>query len=253
MPEPTIYECRRIRAGPLVKECRMIRPRYCDGEPRDDRRQKRELKDMQHSALTWRQVDQLEIRLALLGFSATHYVLTFAPEHLPPNFKVLQKRWDAFMKRVRRHRRGVPLDYVYVIEGLHEGGRYHIHFICRSDDLSPEEVRFLWRYGMVNDTPVLKWETKKDLQTKRWYKYCKEGFRGLAYYLLKERLAGIIPVGKRKWNSSRTPGMKCPLVEVWEDTSPEITVPPDAVYKSLPAGRFNRFGSFYYADWIEFP
>ena len=91
-----VWYCYRQRAGPLVKECRALRPRYLPEEPVEDRRDKAQLKRYKHGGFDRRQVDRLEIRLALLP-QGTHYTLSYGEEHLPGDFAgVGGPLWDGW-------------------------------------------------------------------------------------------------------------------------------------------------------------
>lgn len=46
-------------------------------------------------------------------------------------------------------------DYIYLIEGRHGDIRYHIHLVLRNSDFSPAELGYLWKYGEVDDEPLL--------------------------------------------------------------------------------------------------
>ena len=77
MSEP-IWYCTRQRAGPLVKECRALRPRLGASDTRQDIQAKRTLQRSAHSAVNRTQVDRLELRNALFGYEGSHY--TTAPD-----------------------------------------------------------------------------------------------------------------------------------------------------------------------------
>lgn len=85
MSGPVWYCCRQ-RAGPLVKECRALRPRFGPDDTATDRKEKEQLRRRQYGTFERRQVDRLELRLALLGFRGTMHTLTFDSEHLPQRF-----------------------------------------------------------------------------------------------------------------------------------------------------------------------
>ena len=169
--------CCRQRAGPLVKECRAIRPRLSADDTAADRAAKKDVR----CAVNRRQTDRLELRLALFGWYGEHYTLTFDDEHLPRSFKDARRVLRNFLRRAHRWREqasGSPaLRYIYAVEGLHGDHRYHIHFVCDGRELAPAEVRYLWQGGEVHDEPVL---------------LGKGGYRRLAEYLTKERTDGIV-------------------------------------------------------------
>ena len=186
------WYCTCQRAGPLVKECRAIRPRLARTDSREDRRDKKEIIRSPHSAVCRSQADRLELRLALFGFEGTHYTLTYDSVHLPRTFREAMATKRAFMARARRFNEGQPFDWVTCVEGLHGDHRYHIHLVLRYSDFPPAVVRHLWRAGEVDDEPVL-------MPT--------GGYRRLAEYLTKERPDGIIiPSGGGR---GTTPGV-CP-------------------------------------------
>jgi len=230
--------CCRQRAGPLVKECRALRPRLSSDDTQDDAKKKNDLRRRQRCAVNRKQVDRLELRLALFGWTGTHYTLTFDPEHLPNRFADVRKALAAFLRRVRRWRgeEKPPLDYIYAIEGLHGDHRYHIHFICDYYDLSPVEISKLWGLGFVDDEPVL-------LKT--------GGYRRLAEYLNKERTDGVvIPIGRHPWSCSRSLTAKLPPAERWTSNSGVIQIPDDVMWCRRSA-EANDFGAYYFGTWIQ--
>lgn len=249
-PQP-IWHCVRQRAGPLVKECRALRPRFRPDDSALDRRGKEELKRYQRNAVNRKTVDRLELRLALLGNMGTHYTLTFDSASLPQDFAGVRRSLRAFLGRVARWREGQPLDYLYAIEGLHGDHRYHIHMACPYEQLSPVEVLALWRNGEVDDEPVLRKRRFLDPDTGEPVEVSDRGFRGLAEYLNKERTDGeIIPIGRHPWSCSRSLNAKMPPPEVWMDSSGVIEVPGGAIW-ARRGSLENDFGAYYYASWIE--
>lgn len=247
--------CCRQRAGPLVKECRAQRPRFGPEDTDADHNAKAELKRKQNGTLDRRQVDRLELRLALIGRTAVMYTLTFDREHLPRDFKGVRRELQNFFKRVQRWRerlgKPVTIDYIYCIEGLHGDRRYHVHFIADYYELSPEEVRFLWRCGEVDTEYVLEQNRKVCLANNRAIEIDRGGFRRIAEYLNKERTDGwVIPIGRHPWSCSRTLTEKLPAAEKWKDASGVITVPDDAVWVRRGSVE-NDWGAYYFASWIE--
>lgn len=253
MVDPLVWHCCRQRAGNLVKECRAIRPKFSGADTAQDHRAKAELKKYQKSAVNRRQVDRLEIRLAVLGPQGTHYTLTFDDEHLPRDFPNVRRTLRAYFARIKRHLgdTGPPLDYIYAIEGLHGDHRYHIHFCAAYDRLSPTEVQYLWRNGMVDDEPVLRTRTYQDPMTGEWVKVSDGGYRQLAEYLNKERTDGIIiPIGRHPWSCSRSLNAKVPAPEIWMDSSGAIEIPDDVIWARRGSTE-NDFGAYYFGSWIE--
>lgn len=235
MEDDLKWYCCRQRAGPLVKECRAIRPRFSPEDTRQERRDKKEIINSPYSAVCRSQADRLELRLALFGYEGDHYTLTFDDEHLPKNFAGVRNRLRAFFGRAKRWRHNQPFDYIYCIEGRHGDHRYHIHLVLRNTEFSPAEIRFLWKYGLVDDEPVL-------MKT--------GGFRRLAEYFNKERSDGfIIPVGRHPWSCSRSLLQKLPEPERWKDSSGVIEIPNEISW-SVRGNRTNDFGAYYYGSYI---
>lgn len=227
--------CVRQRAGPLVKECRALRPRIYQTDFVEDRRDKREIVNSPHSAVCRSQVDRLELRLALFGFHGTHYTATFDVEHLPPNYCGVRKYFRAFRERAKRWHQGAPYDWIGCIEGRHGDHRLHLHLVLRDGDFSPAEVRHLWRGGDVDDEPVLMRDG---------------GYRRLAKYFNKERPDGfVIPLDKKPWTTSRGLRQQLPAPERWRDDSPLIEVPDSAIW-CRRGSHENEFGAYYYASYI---
>lgn len=230
------WYCTCQRAGPLVKECRAIRPRLARTDSREDRRDKNEIIRSPHSAVCRSQADRLELRLALFGFEGTHYTLTYDSVHLPRTFREAMATKRAFMARARRFNEGRPFDWITCVEGLHGDHRYHIHMVLRYSDFPPAVVRHLWRAGEVDDEPVL-------MPT--------GGYRRLAEYLTKERTDGIIiPIGRRPWNCSRSLSQQLPPPERWRDESGVIDIPDDVLW-ARRGERSNSFGAYAYASYIQ--
>ncbi len=252
MGESGVWHCCRQRAGPLVKECRALRPRFASGESQLDHRAKAEIKRYQRTAVNRRQVDRLEIRLALLGPMGTHYTLTYDNLYLPKDFADVRRSLRAFFGRVYRWRgEKALLDYIYAIEGLHGDHRYHVHFCCDYNDLSPAEIRHLWRQGTVDDEPALLTHQYQDPDTGQRVSVSDGGFRRLAEYLNKERTDGIwIPIGRHPWSCSRSLNAKVSPPEKWMDTTPAIDIPSDVIW-ARRGGIQNDFGAYYYGSWIE--
>lgn len=229
-----VWFCTRQRAGPLIKECRALRPRIGPADTREDARDKRELLRYAHSAVCRTQVDRLELRLALFGFEGSHYTLTFDDAHLPRDFAGVRQVLRAYQARLKRWHQG-PYDWIYAIEGKHGDHRWHIHQVLRDSDFSPSEVRYLWRQGEVDDEPVLRKEG---------------GYRRLAEYLNKERSDGfVIPIGRHPWSCSRSLSRQLESPEQWRDTSGVIEIPAGVLW-ARRGQRENDFGAYYYGTFI---
>lgn len=230
-----IWHCVRQRAGPLVKECRALRPHLSRMDTPEDRKDKQQIIRSQHSAVCRSQTDRLELRLALYGYRGSHYTLTFDSASLPSSFAGVRQAVRAFQARAKRWKGGVPYDWIYAIEGLHGDHRYHVHTILSDDDFAPAEVRHLWRYGEVDDEPVLLRDG---------------GYRRLARYLTKERSDGVvIPIGRHPWSCSRSLGARIQPPERWMDESGAIEIPDDVLW-ARRGSCCNDFGAYYYAAYI---
>ena len=229
------WYCVRQRAGPLVKECRAIRPRFSQHDSQADRKEKNEIIRSPHSAVCRSQADRLELRLALFGFEGSHHTLTFDNIHLPPNFHAVRTFLRAFMARAIRWHGGTPFDWIYCIEGLHGDHRYHIHLILRDSDFPPALVRYLWKGGDAWDEPVL-------MPT--------GGYRRLAEYFNKERTDGIIiPIGRHPWSCSRSLSHQLLPPERWRDSSGMVEI-PDNIFWARRGHNENSFGAYNYASYI---
>ena len=230
------WYCVRQRAGPLVKESRSIRPRLSAGDsPWEQAEKNKILRPPRDSAVCRTRVDRLELRLALFGYEGSVYTLTFDREHEPEGFRDVRRAWKSFCKRLRRWRaRG--FDYIYLIEGRHGDHRYHIHVVLRDSDFSPAEIQFLWKCGMVDDQPLLK--------------FPGDSYRRTAKYWNKEATDGItIPIDARTWVPSRSLSRKLPPVERWLDGSGDIPVPVNARGQGT-YHTSNAFGVYRYASYI---
>ena len=214
--EPRWY-CVRQRAGPLVKECRSLRPRLSAGDTPWEKAEKNKiLRPPRDSSVCRTRVDRLELRLALFGFEGVSYTLTFDREHEPEKFQDVRRAWRSFLYRLKRWKKGRPFDYVYLIEGRHGDHRYHVHLVLRYSDFSPAEVRHQWQFGEN-----------------------------------VEATDGItIPISARTWVCSRSLLQKLPPVERWRDVSGEIPV-PEGVRCSGFYNTANEFGAYRYAWYIE--
>ena len=230
-----LYWCTRQRAGPLVKECRAIRPRFSKADDSRARAEKAAILRPRLSAVSRRPADRLEIRLALFGYDGIFYTLTYRDGALPDKFQDVRRDLRNFLARLKRKKKGVPFDYAYCIEGKHS--RWHVHLVLRYSDFFPAAVVSAWAvHGLADQEPLLRREG---------------GFFRIAEYLNKERSGGPIPVGRHPWSVSRSLLRQLPPVERWRDESGEIAVPEDAVWKSPPSVIINQFGEYRFASWVE--
>lgn len=243
------WYCCRQRAGNLVKECRTLRPRVRRDDASDVARDKRELARKIRTAVNRSAVDQIELRLAAIGWDATQYVLTFDDAHLPRNYDGVQKAQRSFIKAVRRWRRrcGKPpdFDWLAVIEGRHGDHRWHIHFVADYYELCPAEVVLLWQGGLSPETGKETGECGTPVLLD------KRGFRRLAEYFHKEAR----PLGKRAYSCSRSLDAKIKPPRRWRADCGDITPPRRAVCVSYVRGKqpeawSNPWGSYKKLSWI---
>lgn len=222
------WVCVRQRAGPFVKAFSTDNYRFVNRCPS---------RSSINHALSGTSVDRLELRLALFGYDGIFYTLTFSDEHLPQDLDGAKKIWYAFLKRVKRWRKDLPLDfYVYRIEGLHGDHRLHIHAFLRDSDLPPAAVRFLWTWGFVDDEPF---DEKRILAEK--------GYRCLARYFTKERPE----VGRHAWGDSRRLKSLIPPPDVRPSKTGRISVPRDAVLLPFPDDlKKSEWGYYQYTRYL---
>jgi len=230
----------RQRAGPLTKEVRYRRPQLRPGDLPGVRREKNEIvRAIRDSCFRRTPQDRLELMLALMGWEATVYVLTFSDEQLPETFAGVRSFWGRFTRDLRREHGGA-FDYVYVIEGLHGGKRWHIHCVLRDRDFSGDDVVRWWAGGLVLDPePLLQWPG--------------DSFRRTAAYFTKERRDGErLPAGKRLWVASPSLYRQLPAPERRRVKSGDIRAPAGAV-RHIDQRRSNPYGDFRYKTWIAKP
>lgn len=228
--------CIRQRAGPLVKECRYRRPTLSKADLPEVKKKKNVIQHLiRNSSFRRTPKDRLELMLALMGLQSSVYCLTFAPEFLPPDFKGVRRVWRGYLAALRRWKKK-PFDYVYVIEGKHGDHRYHIHLVLRDADFSPEEIRYLWGYGLVHDSPLLS--------------HKNDSFEAKATYFTKERTDGVVlPIGVHTWVASRSLYAKLQPPEKTKENSGQIDIPPNCRILDEDAKR-NQFGEFRYAVYL---
>ena len=185
-------------------------------------------------------IDKLEIRLAMFGVYGTFYTLTFNNENLPENLDGVEKAWNAYLTRLKRHRaaHGQRTDffYVYRIEGKHGDKRWHVHVFLDWRDIPPYIVRALWDYGT---SYAVKWNKKRILSAK--------GYRGLAIYFTKEKPE----VGKHRWGCARSLSRAVPPVEFSFQSAPNIRIPPGAIPLRADKCKVSSWGVYSFARWLE--
>lgn len=231
------YICVRQRAGPLVKECRSLRPRLSALDTPFDRAEKnRILLPRGDTSVCRSRVDRLELRLALFGYEGSFYTLTFDDDHLPVSFRETELVWRSFFRRLRLWINR-PFDYAYNIEGKHGDHRYHLHLVARDSDFSPGDLYGLWGRGKVDREPLLYGPG--------------DSYRRIARYMLKESTDGItIPIGKRVCRWSQSLNHKLPPAEKFWAARDSIRVPGDAMSRGTFQTQ-NEFGSYRFAWYIK--
>lgn len=189
-------------------------------------------------------VDRLELRLALFGFDGIFYTLTFDKDNVPPDWAGVKKAWERFLKRLKRCR-GSPVDYyVYRIEGLHGGHRWHLHVFLRQQDFSSAEVQQAW--DGQGEIWAETWNRARVLATSD---VDFRGYRGLATYITKE----VPEVGRHPWGCSRSLSKHIPPPTVTPSSTGAIRPPPGAVpmlseEKSCP--RLGSWGVYGYSRYL---
>lgn len=230
--------CVRQRAGPLVKECRSLRPRLSKNDTPWERQQKNQiLLPKGDSSVCRSRVDRLELRLALFGFEGSFYTMTFDDEHLPAKFQDVRKVWRSFLRKMDIWNPDWTRDYIYLIEGRHGDRRLHVHLVVRDSDFAPAEIRYLWGNGNVYDKPVLLSQY--------------DSYRRLARYMNKEATDGVtIPIGARTWVCSKNLLAKLPEPECFRAKSGVIRIPKEAQARGVYQTQ-NEFGAYRYAWYIQ--
>lgn len=116
--------------------------------------------------------------------------LTYDDDHIPHRYEDSRLRLKAFIRKLRQARRakGLPFDYVYVLEGLHGDHRIHHHLVTRFVSKDDRALfKQLWADGFTDAETIESFG----------------GHRALARYLTKEpRKTGKLRVGARMWTPS---------------------------------------------------
>lgn len=236
------FFCAAQSAGPLTIASEALRPRFPEGGKPSPQAMR-----YQRCAVNRWPVDRLEARLALIGWGAWQYTLTFDDRWLPEKYRGVQKSFGLFRKRVAywRRRCGQPADWMWAaaIEGKHGDHRWHVHFVCDGDDFNDTALEHAWRYGEITDSsPVLK---------------DRQGFFRLARYLNKESRDGwIIPIGAQAFSCSRALASQVPQPERWEAQRREVAPPSGAIcIRTGVRGDDdepidNGFGVYWRTEWL---
>lgn len=234
------WVCVRQRAGPLTKEVRYIRPAVRVSDLPSVRKEKnRIVRLIRDSCFRRTSTDRLELMLALMGWDATVYVLTFSEDQLPETFNAVRRRWAQFIRCLRKQR-GEAMDYIYVIEGLHGDKRWHIHAVFRDADVSLKDVERWWSGGIVMDPePLLQGPWDKPRRT--------------AEYFTKERRDGVrFPKGVRQWVAAPSLYRQLDPPEKKQVRTGAIRM-PQGTRELFNKTEINAFGAFHYRIWLKMP
>lgn len=237
MSNKPAWTCVRQRAGPLVKECRSVRPRLSPEDTPYDRTEKNKiLRPPGDSSVCRSRVDRLELRLALFGSEGRVYTLTFDDAHLPDRFDDVRAVWKRFRYRLQKIR--PCFDYAYLIEGRHGDHRYHLHLVLRDSDFDPVQIRAAWIYGEVQNVESL-------------LKHPRDTYRRTARYWNKEQTDGVvIPMSKRQWVVSMSLSRQLPQTEYFRSDSGWIPIPSECAISGTYSTS-NEFGQYRYAWYIK--
>lgn len=184
--------------------------------------------------------EKLEL-LLYCNFTEQDYfvTLTYDGEYLPSRKMYADSNVHYFFARLRasRKRRGEPLNYIYVTEGLHGDKRVHHHAIINAAGSYEEvasEIRACWKYGNVADIEHLDMSDAERL----------------AKYLTKEpREYGNYKKSVNSWTPSR--GLKRPVTEYYfTETNKGLFAPPGAHILKSEYKKENEFGTYTYLKYL---
>ena len=164
-----------------------------------------------------------------------HVVFDLSENFFTPDYRVLKKYWQQFLKRVRKDRSAKEMDslrYIYVIEGLHGDHRPHIHALLKADDMDGDSWAIIckqWFYGTVSEFKIADWEHRNHI----------------GHYLSKEpREKGRIHVGQRSFDCSRN--LRRPRRISYSMPESNCFKIPDGYEIIVSDTKNNPFGSFEY-------
>lgn len=234
--------CVRQRAGPLVKECRAIRPRLSRHDGPYVRSEKNKiLRPPRDSSVCRTPTDRMELLLALFEFDGYSYVLEWPDETRPKDFASLRARFAKLIKYLRAQL-GREFDYLYRFECLHGLGHYHIHITVSYNDFPPVAMEYYCKE--FGDGITVEWGKPLLLNP-------HDSYRRTAVYLTKEAKDGLkIPVSSKAWGCSRSLRQRLPLPEHFGSDSGVIEFPE----RPRACGRCtvdNAFGHYHYGWYIK--
>lgn len=235
------YVCVSQSAGPFTKAFVTDRAAFLRRNRGDS---PNEIRKRAGPAMSRTTVDKLELRFALFGYDGIFYSLTFTPEQTPSTWQETKKRWEAFLKKLKRwraeqdgyeHRKQpTEVDYVYRIERLH--GNWHLHAFLRERDFPSAVVLWLWDYGEAYSVAY---------DRKRIHK--EQGYRCLAQYFTKE----VPEVGRHAWGANRGLSRQLPRPKITFTKTARISLPKGAVMLPVKDPGITEWGVFNYARFLS--
>lgn len=257
---------KEIYAGPCYRAVysSMIRPKSSGRADRSD--QTPDFQQYLNDKLACEKLEHLlEANFTLNDLFVT---TTYADEFLPPNYDAAAKRLRYFFSKYRQARkaRGLPHDYVYVIEGEHGDKRMHHHMVVPADGDNASLLKSLWKYGSLHietirefglrplrGSPplVLSEYIRQYGEEKGAGMYEIDCFRKVALYMTKEpRKTGRVRWQARMYTPSK--GLEKPIVIERELTDSERYKLPDNVVQLSAERKDNRYGDFGYTlGWAK--
>lgn len=177
-----------IEAGQLRRVVLYTAPEPRDG-PRERAQKSRATARAQQFANDKQAVTRLKFLMAAnFGRNDLFVTLTFRPGDQPESREKTRNCFRRFIRDFRgyRSKRGQPLKYIYVIEGKHGAGLYHVHMVVNATGSDIETIRSLWTYGDQVEIEYIK----------------NRGYETLSRYMTKERWEGR-RVGSQLWSGSK--------------------------------------------------
>ncbi len=222
-----------VEAGPLVVETIYPAP-----NPRDTpevragkKRLSSQAQQRMNQIYAWQ---KLELLIAANFRQRDLWVtLTYDDGHLPGSRGEAVRRFNAFIRRLRkaRGRHGQVLRYIYCTEGRHGDGRFHHHLLINATGDDFRQLAGLWGNGQV-DIRRFRVDKEKNYET-------------LAKYMCKEQRD---KPGQRLWSGSKNlarPRAEC--FRVPDDTPLDM---PRGATPLAEASERNSYGVFKYIKYL---